>query len=78
MNAWCRQSGHSRAWAGSVSRVRRTTRRDLASAIARCPGDVGGLGDLGFAAVGVGDVGPGVLVDGGDAPCDVLVLMRAR
>ena len=27
MNAWCRQSGHSWAWAPSVSRVRRTTRR---------------------------------------------------
>lgn len=27
MKAWCRQSGQSCAWAGSVSRVRRTTSR---------------------------------------------------
>jgi hypothetical protein len=30
----------------------------------------GGLGDLGDAAVGVVDVGPGVLGDGGDGPAD--------
>ena len=33
-------------------------------------GDVGGLGDLGGAAVGVGDVGPVALVDGVDRRTD--------
>ena len=35
MNAWCRQSGHSRCCAVSVRRVRRTTRRTVPLSVPR-------------------------------------------
>ena len=83
MNAWCRQSGHICCWVpwGESGAAHHEANGALGFAAA---GDVLGLGDLGAAALGVGDVGPGVVADrldrcahsgserDGDRPLDVV------
>ena len=71
MKAWCRQSGHSCAWAavGEPGAAHHEPHVD-ARCCSAAAGHVGGLGDLGLAAVGVGDVDPAVLVDAVDRLAD--------
>jgi len=67
MNAWWRQFGHRVAWAPT----RRVRAHDQPAARLASKGR---LGHLGGPAVGVVDVGPGVLADGGDRRLDQLGL----
>ena len=89
MNAWCRHLGHSSPWgpvcpvgpqfalgaceAGAAHCQAQRSGFVAAAAVGGCEG---GLSDLGFAAAGVGDRLPGLVVDGVDGCFDVGELGR--